>query len=238
LIPETLERPALTKAQLTPDFIKEAVSDTAWDFGNQVLYDMCKANPEHKSTQVIIGKIWLIGRTYAAAVERRRNKGSETGDAFYEEVVAPKIRQSDIDIWFEAIRASNKVDVALHLQTHARVTNLLTEISGLEKRSLASKYLHFHFPELFYIYDSRAQNVVSALTEPLGRRLPALQEHDHAYAQFFFRCRDLQQRLASLAGRSLSLREFDKVLLAFDRQRKPILPTKAAMPGRLQESEF
>ena len=193
------------------------MSDTAWDFGNQVLYDMCKANPEHKSNQIIIGKIWLIGRTYAAAVERRRNKGSETGDAFYEEVVAPKIRHSDIDIWFAAIRASNEEDVALHLQTHSRVTNLLTEISGLEKRSLASKYLHFPFPQLSYIYDSWAQNVVSALTRPLGRRLPALQEHDHSYAQFFFRCRDLHQRFASLAGQSLSLREFDKVLLAFNR---------------------
>src|ERR1700741_48060 len=164
LIPETLQSPGLMEAQSTPDFIKKAMSDTAWDFGNQVLYDMCKTNPEHKSNQIIIGKIWLIGRAYAAAVERRRNKGSETGDAFYEEVVAPKISHSDIDKWFEAIRASNKEDVALHLQTHSKVTNLLTEISGLEKRSLASKYLHFHFPQLFYIYDSRAQNVVSALT--------------------------------------------------------------------------
>ena len=37
------------------------------------------------------------------------------------DVVAPKIQESEINIWFEAVRASNKDDVALHLQTHDRV---------------------------------------------------------------------------------------------------------------------
>jgi hypothetical protein len=54
-------------AQLTTKFIREAISQTAWDFGNKILYNMCRAKREHKEDQVIIGKIWLIGRTYAAA---------------------------------------------------------------------------------------------------------------------------------------------------------------------------
>ena len=64
---------------------------------------MCRTNPEHKLDQIIIGKMWVIGRTYAAAIERRTKIEGASGDAFYETVVAPKIRKSPIDSWFEAM---------------------------------------------------------------------------------------------------------------------------------------
>ena len=201
----------------TAEFIQEATSQASWDFGNQVLYNMCTANPYHNQIDVIIGKIWLIGRTYAAAIERRRTSGEASGDAFYETVVAPRIRESEIDVWFDAIRNGNPDDLGLHLEVHARVMKLFTEISGLEKRSLASKYLHFHFPQRFYIYDSRAYKVICELTEPVGKRIPSLGDHDDVYARFFIRCRNLGQQLDAQLGRSLSIREFDKVLLGYSR---------------------
>lgn len=202
---------------LTAEFIREATSQTAWDFGNKILYEMCSANPGHTEDQVIIGKIWLIGRTYAAAIERRRTTGGALGDAFYETVVAARIRESEIDSWFEAIRKSEANDLALHLDIHFRVMKLFTKISGLEKRSLASKYLHFHFPQDFYIYDSRAQKVISELTGSVGKRIPTLREHDDVYTRFVLRCQGLHQMLDAQLGRSLSMREFDKVLLAYSR---------------------
>jgi hypothetical protein len=205
------------RALLTTEFIREATSQAAWDFGNQVLYDMCTANPGHNQDHIIIGKIWLIGRAYAAAIERRRTAGEALGDAFYETVVAPRIRESEIDAWFEAIRAGSSDDLTLHLEVHARVMRLFTEISGLEKRSLASKYLHFHFPQRFYIYDSRAYRVICELTDPVGKRILNLGDHDDVYGRFFVRCRDLSQRLDAQLGKRLSMREFDKVLLAYSR---------------------
>src|SRR5438477_314230 len=98
--------------KLTSEFVEGALLEKVWDVGNGVLYDLCAANPEHTRDDVIIAKIWLIGRTYAAAIERRR---------------------------------------------------------------------------------------------------------DNVYARFSLRCRDLNQRIDLLAGRHLSPREFDKVLLAFGR---------------------
>ena len=207
---------------LTHELVSSAVSETVWDFGNQVLYDMCRTNPEHTRDQIIIGKMWIIGRTYAAAIERRRRMEVASGDAFYETVVAPKIRKSSIDSWFEAIRNGCNEDLALHLEVHVRMMNLFTEISGLEKRSLASKYLHFHFPDRFYIYDSRAHRVVSELAEPIRNTLPALRDHDDTYARFCLRCRGLHQRISSVLGRVTSMREFDKVLLAYSRTSSPV----------------
>jgi len=146
------------RSQLTAQFVTEALSLAAWDFGNQVLYDLCAANPGHARDDIIIAKIWLIGRSYAAAIERRRSTADAVGDAFYETVVAPTIRSSAIDNWFRALATSANEDMALNLETHMRVMELFTEISGLEKRSLASKYLHFHFPALLHLRFTRRQS--------------------------------------------------------------------------------
>jgi len=160
---------------------------------------------------------FLKTRALRHAIERRRDKGDAIGDAFYETKVGPQIRGSDIDKWFEALDIGSNEDMTTNLETHKRVMDLFTKISGLEKRSLASKYLHFHFPSRFYIYDSRACTVISKLTKPIGKRLPLLREHDGEYARFSLRCLDLNQQIDLLAGRHLSPREFDKVLLAFSR---------------------
>ena len=205
------------RSQITAKFVKKALSAKAWDFGNQVLYKLCAANPGHTRDDIIIAKVWLIGRTYAAAIERRRSTAGAVGDAFYETVVAPKIRRSGIDNWFHALDNSPRGDMALNLETHMRVMKLFKKISRLEKRSLASKYLHFHFPKRFYIYDSRAAKAIATFTKPIGGSLPPLRKHDNVYARFSLRCQDLNGRIDSLADRHLSPREFDKVLLALNR---------------------
>lgn len=45
-----------------------------WDVGNSVLYDMCRKYPNHGKEDEIIAKVWLIGCSYSAAIERRRNR--------------------------------------------------------------------------------------------------------------------------------------------------------------------
>ena len=68
------------------------ITNSRWEYGNSVLYRMCEEEPEHKQIDVIVGKIWLIGRSYAAAIERRKN-AVVVGDDFYYDVVAPKMLQ-------------------------------------------------------------------------------------------------------------------------------------------------
>jgi len=54
-----------------------------WKWANDILYSMCKTKPEHKEDEVILGKICLIGRATAAAIERRREDYVEEGEDFY-----------------------------------------------------------------------------------------------------------------------------------------------------------
>lgn len=76
--------------------IKTAKSPSPWRVGNEVLYELCRTRPTHTDEADVIAKIWLIGRSYAAAIERRRNK-SDGNDNFYVDKVAPAIRRSSID---------------------------------------------------------------------------------------------------------------------------------------------
>jgi hypothetical protein len=86
---------------LTPQFVQAALeSESVWDLGNEVLYKLCDDHPGHTANNAIIAKVWLIGRSYAAAIERRREKGEFSGDEFYVKHVAPCIRSSDIDARF------------------------------------------------------------------------------------------------------------------------------------------
>jgi hypothetical protein len=207
---------------LTPQFVQAALeSESVWDLGNEVLYKLCADHPSHTANNAIIAKVWLIGRSYAAAIERRREKGEFSGDEFYVKHVVPRIRSSDIDAWFQELRQDVSGNAAAALKVHKKVTVLLNEITGLDKRSFASKYLHFHFRSRFFIYDTRAEKSVGQLVNDQWREPPFLrgeaQHRDAAYARFFSRCEQLSRSIRDLIRRDLDPREVDKVLLAWSR---------------------
>lgn len=145
------------------------ITNSRWEYGNSVLYRMCEEEPEHKEIDVIVGKIWLIGRSYAAAIERRKN-AVVVGDDFYYDEVAPKLLEigPELDDRITKLRKSKGLildDIKLVLSTHKFLMDIFYELTGLEKRSLASKYLHFHCPEKFFIYDSRARVGIGKLVK-------------------------------------------------------------------------
>ena len=59
---------------------------SVWDLGNSVLYDLCKKHPLHKNKTEILAKIWLIGKSYSASIDRRKKNKKEAPDEFYDKV--------------------------------------------------------------------------------------------------------------------------------------------------------
>lgn len=186
---------------------------TVWDIGNRTLYDLCARHPHHREIDCIVAKVWLIGRSYAAAIERRRDKGEVGSDDFYLKVVGPTIKQARVDAWFRNLHSLRQPDSAVAVPVHAKLTRLFSVISGIEKRSLASKYLHFHFPEAFYIFDARAAKAIRSLTSRRGIQSLLSGEIDDQYRRFYGRCEEFRDRLESLLGEPLSPRDVDTVLL-------------------------
>lgn len=185
-----------------------------WVLGNSVLYKLCRDHPHHKTDEEIAAKIWLIGRAYAASIERRKKKYN-INDDFYSDVVIPRIKQSDIDEWIQNCR--NKKSKELCLLAHKKTTDLFQRISGLEKRSLASKYLHFHLPGMFFIYDSRASNGINILLKGLNieRMRMKIDEnvYDKNYALFYYKCLKAQSEIRTRYNTLLNCRQLDTLLV-------------------------
>src|SRR5712692_6281457 len=120
---------------LTTEFVTEAVEDKTWDLANCVLYRLCTEHPDHTCNDANIAKVWLIGRAYAAAVERRRKKDNLRSDEFYAAVIGPTFRQ--LDAWFAEFKERRLTPP----QLHKKIVELLKDMTYLEKRSFVSKYL-------------------------------------------------------------------------------------------------
>ena len=195
--------------------IKNIGKKTRWDFGNEVLYRLCEEHPNHTNEDEIVAKIWLVGRSYSAAIERRKDSREVNGEAFYTTVVGPKMRRANIDKWLRPL-SNYKIPTLANcpdiIDAHKRLTDLFYNITGLEKRSLASKYLHFHFRNLFYIYDARAAQNLAKLTSHL-EEMPVLRSYDQVYAAHFIRSLNLVNRIEREQGVYLTPRKLDDYLL-------------------------
>lgn len=197
-----------------------AQKNSRWEFGNSILYQMCEENPLHNDADVLIGKIWLIGRSYAAAIERRKNADDYQGDDFYYDAVAPKMLEigDELDSRIEALKNNTSFIsdcVPEILSTHKFLMDAFTELTGLEKRSLASKYLHFHCPDKFFIYDSRAKTAIGKIVKrPDKKILTKIAEYDAEYGDFVCRMLELQKYLDKKLGVYEKPRSIDSFLLS------------------------
>jgi hypothetical protein len=198
-----------------------AMDDDAdpWYLANAAPYRLCADHRSHTEVRASIAKVFLIGRTYAAAIERRKKGrgGSEVlSDSFYVDAVGPAFRRSEIDQRLAAIPLGDDIGNTWMsaLEAHAHLLGVIRALTGDEKRSLASKYLHFHRPELFFIYDSRAAQSIARLSKGFkrsARRCPA--GVDATYGAFVVRALEVHDCIFDNHGKRLMPRQLDRVLL-------------------------
>lgn len=194
-----------------------------WDFFNDQIYKLCDSHPEHTITDKILAKVLIIGRTYAAAIERRKNK-SEENDAFYIEKVAPLFKKLDLDAAIAKVKVqstSHKTQILKILKLHQLLTKATFNLTKQNKRSFASKYLHFHLPHHFFIFDSRATKAISSLNIIADKELIKNANIDEEYGVFFLKCWHLQKQINEEHGVSLTPREIDNLLISVEEGKIP-----------------
>lgn len=154
-------------------------------YGNEVLYRMCSEKPQHKDIDIIKSKLWIIGRAYSAAIERK------AGPDFKIETAAAILKASEIDSHISSLLKITKTDetnLDTLLRAHKCLTDALQRATGIEKRSLASKYLHFHAPKAVFIFDSIANRKIRELLLPVKKTFACNGRHDDQYEAFARRC--------------------------------------------------
>lgn len=211
------------KPELTREFITDALSQSILDPRSRALYDLCFLNRSHLHDEIVADKLRLIARLYA-------EYGAGLG--FSPEYSAHCLTKSSVDRWFCTLATSENLDTSLLLELHKRVMDVFADLPEVEARSLASKYLHFHFPELFCIHDAEVETAVNALMEGDCGFL-ALADFDAAYGRFHACCRKLAERLRPELGRRLSPREMDRVLRAWAARGERLATRVDAEPVRM-----
>lgn len=180
---------------------------------------MCEEHPRHIQVGTVAGKVWLIGRSYAAAVERRTVPAGASHvsiEGFYKDQVAPALISSDIDQKLDLVRQHTELSgesLLAVLDAHHHLVTVLRRFTHQDKRSLASKYLHFHAPMQVPIYDSVAATVMSRLMPRCRVRRATHSGFDATYTRFAFLLLDLRDSVERDYGVRLSTRELDRLLL-------------------------
>jgi len=186
-------------------------------FGNEWLYKLCKEHSDHTNPQIVEAKLWLIGRTYAAALERGSQTAKRLGsDRFYHQAGEYLCKQG-IDEKFRPLHCRKAIDGKAEtlLNVYAWLQGLLREANGCRRQlSLSSKYLHFHFPHLYYIYDSRAAKGLSQIRPRWRVRANHPDGGETCeYKRFFEKVHRLRKHIAGEWGKDLTPRQMDYLLL-------------------------
>lgn len=190
-------------------------SDT-WSYGNDVLYRMCEEKPLHNEKNIVTSKVWLIGRSYAAAIER--TKSGAKLETIMDKLWAALTPESEsIDKTLQFIKSIPVEEIENNVQTilwaHKQLMDIIQKATDMDKRSLTSKYLHFHCPNAFFIYDSRARQAINRLVKKQDINGYS---GDSEYVEFFLRVLKLQQFIKEQTGKTFTPREIDNFLVFND----------------------
>lgn len=207
--------------KLKKQWVDAALRPSIWDVGNHWLYKLCESYPAHTDDAEVAAKIWLIGRAYSAAAERGV-AGKGQADNYIIKLSKQFVAQN-------ADRHLNRLpepvaDFRKHLDQIVDVHHSIESIfskEGKRRVSLTSKYLHFHRPDLFPIYDSRAAAAIGQLTPDsrfTGYKVSSAQATSH-YGKFAVRSAWLVDRMNEMLGCAPTLRQLDNLLLQVHRNK-------------------
>lgn len=109
-------RALMIRYQFTHEqLFQNAIQDDVWVLGNKVLYQLCQDHPKHDQMDAVIAKVWLIGRAYAAAVERRKKQIEDdpiSSSKFYTDKVAPTLINSQLDARIDVLRPCKNIQAS------------------------------------------------------------------------------------------------------------------------------
>lgn len=105
-------------AGVKPKTTKENGTENSLGF-NGILYRLCEEHPGHTNEDEIVAKIWLVGRSYSAAIERRRASRDVSGEAFYTTTVVDSGNTQGtlfVGIWFWYPDSANRFGSVAYFQ--------------------------------------------------------------------------------------------------------------------------
>lgn len=244
--------------------------NTKIGYGDSVLYQMCEGEHiRHNSLDTVAGKMWLIGRSYAASPERRQGKKvkkidnidiekklqSSTDADFFDKVADLIVKSdnsktldekiaglckaqysysdfdSDMEVLsktVELIKLFNEMVMdASNKYNKTRYEEVKYELKEGEREaqnniSFASKYIHFHLPNIVFIMDSNSlKNGKDRYSkkenkEAFDKSRVKYEDRYKEYTEHALRCYCIAKKLKE-EKKGYSPRAIDNVLMSRDK---------------------
>lgn len=130
----------------------------SWATLDKHLLAACEADPSHTDVHAVFAKVALVNRVY------RTNLRFGGKDAEWR--IAEHMTAAALDHAFVGLDGTERFSEATFQSVVKAHQDLLSVVWTATKRtevSFASKYLHFHFPRLFPIYNSFAVRTAASL---------------------------------------------------------------------------
>ena len=210
---------------LTRNIVEMGINSfSEWDLLNKCLYDLCLNHPKHTNPKIILAKTAMIGRTYSATIERRKKVKVVQNEDFFIVRVLPVFKSMKLDPLIarlkelDSINLSNIRDV---LSLHKLLVDNLFVITGLRKRSFVSKYLHFHLPNLYIMFDSICEKAARTLHKDMFggtfQYNTSPENEDPIYGKYIRSCMKIIDRIKldqniDFYKLDCGLRKFDKFM--------------------------
>ncbi len=133
--------------------------------------------------------------------------------------VAPAFQKSKIDEYLQKLKLHSQLtenNIIEILKVHSYLIKIIRDLTDDNKRSFSSKYLHFHLPNLFFIYDERAIQAISKLKIKFQYKYKTIinsENVDKEYASFFYKCWYLMKYVKEKYNKELTPRHLDNILM-------------------------
>lgn len=213
----------ISRKQIDSIIIK-ALEYNPWKLSNDILYKICEDYPSNTDKDAVLAKTLIIGRVYSAALERGVGEKKTKGGDFYIKSVFPKVSSffSSTVVISKLNYLMSSVDFNVAIEVHGMLVKSLHGLRKSNKISFASKYLDFHYPNRFYIFDSRARKAIGILNHHFNNGERLSQQHkinssknvNREYLSFVSKCELLREKVRIYSQRNeLSIRDFDTILI-------------------------
>lgn len=160
-----------------------------WGRIDDWLYALCAASG-HTDWTDVHAKVAIVGRTYSAGLERYMVLQDGQDDRLAVAADHLTAHGAKIDEWLDRLAPVTgeltPARLADVVQVHGWFTSLVAQLCRTSPRSFASKYLHFHCPDV-PVYDSYAYAALSA-DFPLSPGVRPFAKPDGADDEYYLYC--------------------------------------------------
>jgi len=203
------------------------IYNTSMDKTNDILYCLCNKYHNHNDSRINIAKMYLISHVTSSEIERLKKERDNKNTIKLYEKIGKLIKEKFNTKGLGNIKSINENTIKRILKKHRDLLNIISDNGYSElnsARSFCSKYLHFHYEDLYFIFDRNAVKKINELSKKYYKEIKEQRkelkltnlkknDYDEKYKEFFLKSYSIMEKMNEVEKRKFNIRQFDNSIL-------------------------